>query len=259
VLFFLGKSAILIHIEGKREDIMDTEILIEPMTEKFILWRCLHFGPLTTWTIDHWPSDSQIDWDRYRKRNIPLLKKLTRTYGACAILARVVDRIVGQLRFYPRVIWEMSRAGEMCLQQDHPNGPADDFRTLDFPPLDQIEDRTLAVHCLMMGSPQQEENPFQRKGIGTRMVRHLIQWAKTKGWERIEVDAFEDIPMIYEMTGSAGFTFWQKLGFHIVDRHPHPHLQESNEFVVKLEEQAISVGISPERAKDRLVMRLDLT
>ena len=238
---------------------MGAEILIEPMTEKFILWRCLHSGPLSSRVIDQWPTDSQIDWEVFRARNIPLLKKLTRTYGACAILARVDDRIVGQLRFYPRVIWEMIRAGEMCLQQDHPNGPADDFSDMEFPSFEQIEDRTLAVHCLMTGSPQQEENPFQRKGIASSMVRFLIRWAKTNGWERIEVDAFEDIPLIYDMTGSAGHTFWKKLGFRIVDRHPHPHLQERNEFVEKLEEQAKSMGISPERAKDRIVMRLDLT
>ena len=237
---------------------MGEEILIEPMTEKLILWRCLHHGPLSLRAIDKWPSDSQIDWEKYRTRNIPLLVKLTRTYGACAILASINDNIVGQLRFYPRIIWNMESAGEMCLQQDYPNGPVNDFAETEFPPLEEIENKTLAVHCLMTGSPQQKKNPFQRKGIGTRMVRSLIQWAKTNGWEHIEVDAFEDIPLIYEMTGSAGHIFWQKLGFQIADRHPHPHLQESNDFVVKLEEQAKSIGISSERAKDRLVMRLDI-
>jgi ribosomal protein S18 acetylase RimI-like enzyme len=110
----------------------------------------------------------------------------------------------------------------------------------------------------MAGSSQQKENPFQRKGIGTRMVRSLIQWAKANGWEFIEVDAFEDIPIIYEITGSAGITFWRKLGFRLIDRHPHPLLQERDEFVETLEEQAKSLGISPDRARDRLIMHLDL-
>ena len=237
---------------------MAEEILIEPMTERFILWRCLHSGPLSSRTIDQWPQESEIDWKRYRKRNIPILLKLSRTYGACAILARIGENIVGQLRFYPRVIWDMQSAGEMCLQQDLPNGPADDFADTEFPPLEQIENRTLAVHCLMTGSPQQEDNPFQRKGIGSCMVRFLIRWAKTSGWERIEVDAFEDIPIIYEITGSAGITFWQKAGFRIVDRHPHPYLQERSEFVESLEKQAAALGIFPERAKDRIVMRIEL-
>ncbi len=238
---------------------MGEEVVIEPMSEKFILWRCLHFGPLSHRTIDKWPSDTQIDLERYRSRNIPLLAKLTLTYGACAILARADDKVVGQLRFYPKAIWDMKDAGEMCLLQDYPSGPVDDFAQTEFPPLEEMEDKTLAILCFMTGSSQQEENPYQRKGIGTRMAKFLIEWAKTKGWECIEVDAFEDIPLIYEITGSAGISFWKKLGFQIADRHPHPYLQDRNEFVVKLEEQAESVGISLDRAKDRIVMRIDLT
>ncbi|MFC1639519.1 GNAT family N-acetyltransferase [Gemmatimonadota bacterium] len=114
----------------------------------------------------------------------------------------------------------------------------------------------------MTGSPQQKENPYQRKGIGTRMVRALIEWAKANRWQRIEADSFEDIPIIYEITGSAGHSFWEKMGFHIADRHQHPELQNRDqfvEFVKTLEEQAESIGIPPERARDRLVMRLDLT
>ncbi len=238
---------------------MDKDIVIEPMDEEFILWRCLHFGPLSCQSMDQWPSDSPMDWERYRTRNVPLLKKLTRTYGACAILARAGDRVVGQLRFYPREVWNMAEAGELCLQQDFPNGPADDFAAKEFPSPALLEDKTLAIHCFMTGSPQQGENPYQRKGIGTGMVKFLIQWAGTHGWERIEVDAFEDLPLIYEITGSAGYPFWQRLGFHIVDRHPHPYLQEPSDFVETLEKQAVSVGIPPEKARDRLIMRLDLT
>ncbi len=237
---------------------MDKEIIIEPMTEEFILWRCLHFGPLSGQTIDRCPSDSHIDWERYRARNIPLLLKLTRIYGACAILARIDDRIIGQLRFYPKIVCNMKDTEGLCLLQDFPSGPAEDFAGSDFPPLQQIEDKTLTIHCLMTGSPQQKKNPFQRKGIGSRMVRSLIQWAKINGWESIEVDAFEDLPIIYEITGSAGLAFWKKLGFRLINRHPHPFLQEHNDFVEKLGKQARSEGISPERARDRLVMHLDL-
>lgn len=94
------------------------------------------------------------------------------------------------------------------------------------------------------------------------MVRALIEWAKANAWERIEADAFEDIPIIYEITGSAGHTFWEKLGFHLVDRHPHSELQDRSqfgEFTKTLEEQAKSIGIPPKKAIDRLVMRLNLT
>jgi hypothetical protein len=90
------------------------------------------------------------------------------------------------------------------------------------------------------------------------MAKVLIEWAKARGWRRIEADSFEDLPIIYGVSGSAGHTFWEKLGFRLIDRHPHPDLQNRSGFIVTLEEQARSAGISPERAKDRLVMRLDV-
>lgn len=238
---------------------MIENIVIEPMTEDLILWRCLHSGPLSRDNIDQWPSDNKMPWEHFRERNIPFLRKLTRTYGACAIIARDGKAIVGLLRFYPKVVCNMKHSGWLCLQQDFPAGPAESFLDSSFPVLAQIEDKTLVVHCLMTGSPHQEKNPYQRKGIGKRMVQTLIRWAKANGWGGIEADSFEDIPLIYEITGSAGHTFWEKLGFYIADRHPHPHLQDGNEFARMLEEQAQSMGISPEKARDRLVMRLDLT
>lgn len=238
---------------------MVEDVIIEPMREEFILWRCLHSGPLSPDLADQWPSDSKMPWGYLRARNVPLIRKLTEIYGTCAIIARDDGRVIGLLRFYPKIVCNMERAGWLCLQQDYSAGPAEDFINSNFPTLAQMEDKTLVVHCLMTGSPQQKENPYQRKGIGTRMVRFLIKWAKANGWEGIEADSFEDVPLIYEVTGSAGHTFWEKLGFHVVDRHPHPHLENEDKFVKMLEEQAKSIGISPEKARDRLVMRLDLT
>ena len=241
---------------------MIEDVVVEPMTGDRVLWRCLHGGPLTLHTVDHWPSADKMEWERYRERNLPLLRKIAKIYEACAIQARDGDNIVGLLRFYPQAICGMNGAGGLCLLQDPPASPTEDFADNDFPAPARIEDRTLVVHCLMTGSPQQEENPYQRKGIGTRMVKALVQWAGANGWERIEADSFEDIPIIYEMTGSAGYRFWENQGFRVVDRHPHPELQDRNkftEFITKLEKQAKAVGISPERARDRLVMRLDVT
>jgi len=234
-------------------------VTVEPMTEAFILWRCLHGGPLSRDSIDRWPSDSDMPWERFRARNVPLLRKLIGTYGSCAIVARVGEDIVGALRFYPKAVCAMEGAGWLCLQQDHPAGPHEDFVQSEFPSLPQIEDKTLVVHCMMTGSPQQKENPYRRKGVGARMVKELIRWAQANGWEAIEADAFEDIPIIYEVTGSAGRKFWEKLGFHIAARRPHPHLQGEDEFVRTLVEQATSLGVSPDKAKDQIVMRLDLT
>ena len=58
---------------------MPDDVLVEPMTDGFILWRCLHGGPLARDTIDQWSSADGMPWQRYRERNLPLLEKITRT------------------------------------------------------------------------------------------------------------------------------------------------------------------------------------
>lgn len=234
------------------------DVRIEPMTGESILWCCLHGGPLSLTSLGRGAAGIDPGAARFRSRNISLLAKLTRRYGACALLALSEDRIVGFIRFYPRVITRLRDAGELCLQQEPPNGPAEGLLDREFPLLEEIEDRTLVVHCMMTGSSQRPENPFLRRGLGSRMAGELVRWAKAAGWRAVEADAFEDLPIIYEFTGSAGHTFWENQGFHLSDRHPHPHLSGRSAFVVRLEEQARAAGISAERARDRMVMRLDL-
>lgn len=237
---------------------MAEEIVVEPMTEDFLLWRCLHSGPVRRDTIEQFPADPPLAWERYRKRNVPLLRKLTQLYGACAIVARDGDTIVGQLRFYPKAVCGMEGAGDLCLQQDWPAGPDDRFAEKDFPSLEKIEDKTLSVHCMMTGSPHQKRNPYQRKGIGLQMGRKMIDWARGRGWRAIEAMSFEDLPIVYEITGGAGHTFWEKLGFSLVERKPFPYMQEFPDFVRTLQEQAKKLGIDPERATEQLVMRMEL-
>lgn len=235
-------------------------VVIEPMTESFILWRCLHRGPLSKETIETYPADASMGWDAHRAINMPLLEKIIQTYGTCAMLARDGEQMVGSLRFYPKAIFSMEGAGiGLCLQQAFPAGPSERLAETAFPPLDEIEEKTLTVHCLMTGSPCQKENPYQRKGIGTRMVRELIRWAQKNGWRCIEATAYEDVDIIYANTGQGGKSFWEKLGFRLVNTEIEPAFEEENQFVKTMKEQAAAQGLNPEHIKNKYTMRLDLT
>ena len=239
---------------------MLSNIVIEMMPSDFILWRCLHAGPMTRETVDA-PGNDALPWGQLRARNVPLLARLTETYGACAVLARDGEQIVAQLRFYPKAVWNMAApGGGLCMQQTFPNGPAEDFIDNTFPPLDQIADKTLCVHCMMTGSPKQKENPYQRKGIGTRMVRTLLGWARQKGWHTIEATAYADLPCVYTITGQAGKAFWEKLGFRVIETGIEPaFLEESiGDFVGLLLKEAADRGMDALAAKTKYTMRLDL-
>jgi hypothetical protein len=74
---------------------MLNDVVIEMMSSEFILWRCLHGGPLTRETVDRPKPHPHIPWDRFRARNLPLLDKLTEVYGSSAVTARDPKRPCG--------------------------------------------------------------------------------------------------------------------------------------------------------------------
>jgi hypothetical protein len=155
----------------------------------------------------------------------------------------------------------MTPAGpSLCLQQSYPDGPSDDLVYNDFPPLHQIADKTIFVHCMMTGSPKQQDRPYQRKGIASRMVLRLIHWAKSQGWEAVEAHAYVDLPLLYAVTGQAGRIFWEKLGFRVIDSIPEPAFTEEahKDFVETLLREAAENEIDPATAQTRYTMRLDL-
>jgi hypothetical protein len=239
------------------------EITFAMLKEDFLLWRCLHGGPLDQRTIEQWPPDSTMPWQALRARNVPLLKKLTQVYGACAVVALDHEQVVGQLRFYPREVCALAGAGAefMCLQQRAPNGPPDDFVEAVFPPLSQLKDKTLFVHCLMTIAPQSPEHTYRRKGIGSQMVRVLIDWASESGWQAIETVAYEDLDLLYGITGVAGRTFWERLGFRVIETGVEQAFVGEGEegFMSVLREQARSVGLATEAISHKYTMRLGLT
>jgi hypothetical protein len=240
---------------------MPGDVAVEMMSSDFILWRCLHGGPLSRQTIDQPKPHPRVPWDRFRARNVPFLTKMTKVYGSCAVIARDGNQIVGQLRFYPKAVCKMSGPEPaLCLQQAFPNGPADDFAENEFPSLEQIADKTLFAHCIMTGSPQQKDNPYQRRGLGSRMVRTLVDWARPIGWTAIEAHAYADLPCVYAVTGQAGRTFWEKLGFHVAGSIMEPAFAENAHegFVGLLLKEAAERGLDAKAAKTRHTMRLDL-
>ena len=232
-------------------------LVIEPMREEPIIWRCLHGGPLCAKNIDQPAPHPEIDWPLTRARNIPLLNKLVQTYSSCAIVARDGAEVVATLRFYPKALCEFGDGGAaFCLQQRYPAGPSDDLAARDFPPLQELSEKTLFVHCLMIVSPKDEPSRYKRKGLATRLGRELIRWAKEQGWQAIEANAYEEIPLIYAIAGVAGKRFWEKLGFRILSSDIEPGI--SGELLEAVRKEAAIAGIPAEQAANRYKMRLEL-
>lgn len=238
-------------------DLMLEDVVFKPMTEDFMLWRCLHGGPLSKRSIDAPTEDSQGAF-KYRSQNTTLIRKLIQTYGSCAILAWDQDEVVGFVRFYPKIIEEMNEGGHLCLLQDFPSGPSEELVQADLPNFDEIADKTLAINCMMTGSPLTKDNPYQRKGLGTRLIKALIEWARAEGWQAIEADAYHDLPLFFEITGNAGRLWWERLGFEVVSIGEERAMKDESEFIERAVKQAREAGLDPDEVTRCFRMRLEL-
>jgi hypothetical protein len=237
---------------------MNDHLIIEPMTENFLVWRCLHGGAFDFANIDHPKPNPQVDWQYIKTRNTPLLKKLISTYGTCAILARDGNLIIGTLRFYPKVLCTFSGEGlGLCLQQRYPAGPSDQFVNQELLPAHKLRDKTLFVHCLFIAASDNDPDRYRRKGLATLMVRELIKWGIKNKWDGIEASAYEEIPTLYAISGVAGKLFWEKLGFQVIQQDTEPGMKgEILEVILK---SAAEVGIPLKDTTNRYRMRLELS
>jgi len=236
---------------------MIDHLVIEPMSEDFVLWRCLHSGPLSPDNIDYPEPNPQVDFSVTRRRNIPLLEKLIKTYGSCAIIGRENEKVVATLRFYPKALCSFSDAGiGFCLQQDFPAGPSQDLAERELPSMEKLPERILFAHCMMIVSPKEEPDRYRRQGLATRMAQEMIRWARERGWHAIEAVAYEEIPFLYAISGSAGKKFWERLEFKVTFQDTEPGLK--GELLKKVREQAAAAGIPKEHAANRYKMCLDL-
>jgi len=232
-------------------------LVFEAMTERLLVWRCLHGGAIDASNVDLPGRHPKMDWGATRSRNVPLLRKLVATYGSCAILAWDDAAVVGTLRFYPKALCGWGESGPcFCLQQDPPAGPPLDLVEREFPRLECLEDKTLFVHCLMVVSPAGDPERYRRKGVATRMARELVRWGTAGGWTAIEANAYEEIPSLYAISGAAGRRFWETSGFGVVYRDTEPGI--TGEILESARRDADRVGISPGDVTNRYRMRLEL-
>jgi hypothetical protein len=162
------------------------------------------------------------------------------------------------MRFYPRAVWQMCGSDYFCMQQPAPNGPPADLASRRMPPLEELTDRTLSIHCMMVGSASNEGRPYRRTGIAHRMAQHLVDWAQQRGWQALETAAFEDLDLLYAISGLAGRSFWEKMGFQVIKVGIEPAFAEFSEYGEILRKQAAALGLPEGAFCNKYTLRLEL-
>ena len=209
-------------------------IEIKPMDESYILVDCLHHGPVDPSSSprrveNEWQDAPDLPPHPWSDETIAQLAKeykgishgwagdpgrefmreMILRYGTCAILVWEGQKGIGHLRVYPMSVSRL-------LKQTDPSPVLDSTLACKL----EEDEGTLWVQCVMTCPPYEDsEGATQagaRKGIGLKLVRALIPWAKEQGWKRIVKVAHCDLDWFYGIQGGGGKGFWEKAGFKIV-------------------------------------------
>jgi len=184
------------------------------------------------------------------------MREMIARYGTCAILAWNEHQVIGQLRFYPLDIAQLLARSDPVKQM----APA--FSAFRFQP----DAHTLWVQCVMTTKPyitiEEARQVHARIGVGQKLVRGLITWARERDWQQIVKYAHADIVAMYGQYGGGGKAFWEKAGFQVIGRYPYDTgegwVAQSSEWREIVESQAQAQGITIEDAWTWYAMAYDL-
>lgn len=142
-----------------------------------------------------WPNPPVVTYHR----------KLTEIYGASAITAWNNNSLIGFLPFYP-LNCGLEKVNCVCAPIEM---TIEKINNTNLVPLDKFNKKILEVQCLSVN------HKYNRKGIGTAMSKYLIEWAKDKGWDKIQGWAFSESNFLDAYKWLPSVHFWQKSGFKI--------------------------------------------
>ena len=160
-------------------------IEIREMADGYTLDRCPLYAPLD-------PSAPPLDSDptygeRTRSIRRRFFTQVRERYGNCVFLAREGGTVVGFLIFLPKPV--ARKLGLYAL------------------PPGERDDRTLVYTCMQFAPA------YRGQGLGTRLVKALIAWAKENGWRRIEVHGIGGGTEEEDWRWGWALPKWQRLGF----------------------------------------------
>ncbi len=178
---------------------MDTTYKIRPMcAEEWLPDRCLSVkepvnphDPVPRYGCPNLLFGGSI---RNRTEFEDFYRNVLDQFTCCGFIAWEGDRIIGYVNFFPQKIAQKIKFyGWGDTKDEQPD--------------------TLIHHCISV-----IQNPnYRRKGIGTDLIRHSLEWAETRAWKRYEVHrVLPDMDKGIASEQKSTLSFWRKLGFSII-------------------------------------------
>lgn len=210
-----------VTVDGVKRDLD-----IRAMDESFIVYCKLFSAPMARQDLAV-PTSGSRD---YVVREF--FRKQIRIIGSCLVLAWDGDGVIGKMHFTTREMHEAIGGPEnwvesFCYCVDH-GGFAPKLRTFGDDELDRLlrsESKTLRVLCVNVGHTDPR---WHGQGIATAMLEHLKQWARERGWRRIEARSCADItPTTIVGDWMLRRGAFERRGFHVTREIPVPSEEAS--------------------------------
>lgn len=167
---------------------------IKEMNDSYILDRCPLGEPLDPLhlTQDEYPGYGE----RAKEIRRRFFREVRDRYGNCVLFAWDDGKVVGFLIFLPKPV-----ANKLGLK------PMPD-------PDDERASKTLVYVCMQVVSE------YQGKGVGSRLVKALIDWARSNGWDRVEANRISEGVDDENWRWSWGLPKWERMGFRVAREYP---------------------------------------
>jgi GNAT superfamily N-acetyltransferase len=183
-----------------------------PMNKDFILFCCLHCGPLSSSNIDEKCSLSEEQSNRNKK----FLARLIDTYGSCAMLAMEGDAVVAHARFYPETVYNQFK---FCCQ-DPNHAITQEMVEMKLPPLANPAGRILRIACFFV------HRDYRGQGLSHELIDAILAWAKNNAWKSVRCIAYPDHYWLSSEMCTPMLRTCSKHGFRIIETVLIPEAKE---------------------------------
>ena len=171
----------------------DKKVVIRPMDKSYIIDACAH---------DRAKGISYPAFQRFHR-------ELMERYGNSAILAWCENKLVGFVNFYPD---NACPPAPLCPGVE--SELEEKYEQTAWP---ETPSTTLCIGCVNVAAG------FHRAGVGTRLAKKAIAWAKENGYKSIVADANDT------KWWKPCKPFWEKLGFRVKEIEEFDSVREDGE------------------------------
>jgi GNAT superfamily N-acetyltransferase len=172
------------------------------MAESFIVYRKMYQPPLTPDNIDEInPGDWAEHLEQFKREGWQQIieeffRKQIRIIGSCGILAWDEGGVIGKMYFTTKELYNRFRrggypsVGHYCVEHESMPRIIQSLSDEELISLLKSPSKTLRIVCFNIGHA---DTRYQGKGIASMIIDLLKEWARNRGWSRLEALACPDV------------------------------------------------------------------